>query len=298
MGDVIRVTNGRQHPELSLRFSGANAAFLGTHPAPTTTTTPASMPAPQPTPVPSPPTTVAPGFVRIPGGTFMMGTASGGNNNERLVRQVTVSSFQMGIYPVTQREWLEIMGSNPSRFKGDNLPVESVSWFDAVNFCNRLSLREGLTPVYTISGSGNRRTVTWNRDANGYRLPTEAEWEYAARGGNGSPGNFIYSGSNNVDEVAWYRSNSGRRTHPAGIKAPNALGLYDMSGNVLEWVWDWFGSYSNMRLTDPVGPDSGSLRVIRGGSWGFNEHSLRSASRFSIRPGFRRNFIGFRLVLP
>jgi formylglycine-generating enzyme required for sulfatase activity/rubredoxin len=200
----------------------------------------------------------------------------------------------MAKYPVTQREWIEVMGNNPSNFMGDDLHVEQVSWFAAIEFCNRLSQKEGLAPAYTI----NRKNVNPNRSANGYRLPTEAEWEYAARGGNGSPGNFKYSGSNNVDEVAWYDWNSGKKTHLVGEKKANGLGLYDMSGNVWEWCWDWYGDYTGSAQTDPVGISSGSIRVLRGGDWGHSDRVVRSALRGYDNPSNRNSNIGFRLVLP
>ncbi|MDR2923307.1 MAG: formylglycine-generating enzyme family protein, partial [Treponema sp.] len=198
-------------------------------------------------------TPVPANFVRVEGGTFQMGSNSG-NDDEKPVHTVTVKSFSIGKYEVTQKEWYEVMGSNPSYFKGDNRPVECVSWYDAVEYCNKRSEKEGLTPAYTIDKSGKDPNNTngdddikWlvrrNRNANGYRLPTEAEWEYAARGGNGSPGNYTYSGSNTAGEVAWYSSNSGGSTHDVGTRAANNLGIHDMSGNVYEWCWDWYGSY-------------------------------------------------------
>ncbi len=185
------------------------------------------------------------------------------------------------------------MGNNPSRFKGDNLPVERVSWYDAVEFCNRLSRKEGLTPEYTISG----KDVTWNRSADGYRLPTEVEWEYAARGGNKSRG-YRFSGSDDPKEVAWYSANSGEKTHPVGQKKPNELGIYDMSGNVWEWVWDWYDSdhYSSSPASDPTGPYTGSLRVLRGGSWRSDARDLRSANRSSGGPSVSLINLGFRIV--
>ena len=206
-------------------------------------------------------------LVRIEGGTFQMGS-NNGRDTEKPVHTVTVSAFYLGKYEVTQKEWEAVMRINPSSFKGDILPVENVTWFDVVEYCNRLSQKEGLTPAYTISGrtpaSGypiTAATVTWNRNANGYRLPTEAEWEYAARGGNGSPNNYTYAGSNTVDEVAWYSGNSGSRTHDVGTKKPNGLGLYDMSGNVYEWCWDRYGNYSSGAQNNPIGASSGSNRV-------------------------------------
>jgi formylglycine-generating enzyme required for sulfatase activity len=233
--------------------------------------------------------TPIPVFVRVEGGTFQMG---GGNDDEKPVHTVTITGFYMAKYPVTQKEWIAVMGNNPSYFKGDNLPVECVSWYDAVEYCNRLSEKEKLTPAYTINGTN----VTWDRNANGYRLPTEAEWEYAAKGGNGSPGNYAYSGSNNIDEVAWYQENSARSTQEVGAKKPNGLGLYDMSGNVYEWCWDWYGNYPNEAQTDPIGASSGSFRVDRGGSWGDWVQYVRSALRYYSTPSFRSYSLGFRVL--
>ena len=221
----------------------------------------------------------------------------------------------MGKYEVTQEQYQTVMGSNPSNSSygvGNNYPVNTVSWYDAIVFCNKLSIAEGLSPAYRILGdtdpakwgsvptSGNS---TWDaveivNGSTGYRLPTEAQWEYAARGGNGSPGNYTYSGSNNVDDIAWYSSNSGSKTHEVGKKAPNGLGLYDMSGNVWEWCWDMYGSYSSGAQTDPVGADSGSSRVGRGGSWYFLAGSTRSSYRGSHGPVNRDDGIGFRLARP
>ena len=233
-------------------------------------------------------------FVRVEGGIFQMGNASGGGNDERPVHTVTVKSFSMGKYEVTQKEYQEIMGTNPSNFKGDNRPVERVSWFDAVEYCNRRSVKEGLTPAY--GGSGNSITCDWN--ANGYRLPTEAEWEYAAKGGNKDPMVYEHSGSNSAGTVAWYKDNSGGSTQPVGGKAPNSLGLYDMSGNVWEWCWDWYGSYSSGSQTDPRGASSGSDRVSRGGYWSYSAGGVRSAGRGLNGPYYRYGSIGFRLVRP
>ena len=233
-------------------------------------------------------------LVRVPGGSFQMGSASGGDSDERPVHTVTVSTFYMGKYEVTQGQYRTVMGSNPSSGygTGDNYPVYYVSWYDAVEFCNALSVREGLQPVYTISGS--TVTVNWNR--NGYRLPTEAEWEYAAKGGDGSPGNYLYSGSNNAGEVAWYWDNSSSGTKQVGTKAPNGLGIYDMSGNVWEWCWDWYGSYTSGEQSDPCGAVSGTNRVGRGGSWYGGERTLRSVYRGRYAPSYQYYFLGFRLV--
>jgi formylglycine-generating enzyme required for sulfatase activity len=236
-------------------------------------------------------------MVRVKGGTFIMGSPASEperSDDEGPQHRVTVSPFYMGKYQVTQAEYKAVIGTNPSKFKGNNLPVEMVSWYDAVEYCNRLSLREGLSPAYTVNGTD----VTWNRSADGYRLPTEAEWEYAAKGGDGSPGNYTYSGSNNPDDVAWYQNNSGERTHEVGGKAPNGLGLYDMSGNVEEWCWDLYGNYSSNEQTNPIGAVSGASRVIRGGSWDGYGQVLRSASRNCNTPSYWSDSIGFRLVRP
>jgi formylglycine-generating enzyme required for sulfatase activity len=234
------------------------------------------------------------GFVFVRGGTFQMGTASGGSSDERPVHSVTVKSFYMGKYEVTQKEWVEVMGSNPSRWKGDNLPVETVSWHDAIEYCNKRSLREGLSPAYRGSGD----FVSCDLSASGYRLPTEAEWEYAAKGGDKTYLTTEYSGSNNVESVGWYNGNSGGGTHPVGTKLPNDLGIYDMSGNVWEWCWDWYGSYSSSSQTDPTGAASGSNRVLRGGGWIGSAGYLRSAARDNDTPSYWGNGSGFRLVRP
>ena len=231
-------------------------------------------------------------FVFVKGGTFEMGDTFGdGFDNEQPVHSVKVSSFYIGKYEVTQREWKEVMGSNPSRFKGDNLPVDWVSWYDVVKFCNKKSEREGLTSCYSGSGSN----VSCNFSANGYRLPTEAEWEYAARGGSKSSG-YKYSGSNDADEVAWYDGNSGSKTHQLGSKRSNELGLYDMSGNLWEWCWDWYDDdyYRNSPSSNPKGPSSGIGRVLRGGSWAHDMWTMRCALRIMIRPTGSVNEGSFR----
>ena len=181
-------------------------------------------------------------MAEVEGGTFFMGSPSGGWSNERPVHQVTLDSYLIGQTEVTQALWQAVMGSNPSSSKGYNLPVENVSWNDCQTFIAKLNQCTGKN----------------------FRLPTEAEWEFAARGGNNSNG-YAYSGSDNIDEVAWYNENSGGAYHPVGSKAPNELGLYDMSGNADEWCSDWYGSYSSSAQTNPTGPESGKSRVYRGG---------------------------------
>ena len=231
-------------------------------------------------------------MIFVQGGTFQMGSNSG-DSDEKPVHTVTVNDFYIGKYEVTQKEWKEVMGSNPSNWKGDNLPVEQVSWYDAVEFCNKKSRKEGLTPCY--SGSG--KSITCNFNANGYRLPTEAEWEYAARGGNKSKG-YKYSGSNSIGDVAWYSSSSGNKTHQVGTKRQNELGIYDMTGNVWEWCWDWKGSYSSNSQTNPKGASSGSGRVVRGGSWRNGTDYCRVAYRDCNYPvsSFSSRSMGFRVA--
>jgi formylglycine-generating enzyme required for sulfatase activity len=248
-------------------------------------------------------------MVHISGGTFNMGSPANeaNRNNDEARHQVTVTSFYMSKYIVTQEEYEAIMGTNPSRFRqeGVKTPVENVSWFDAVEFCNRLSESEGLTPVYTITGTGNDRTVTWNRDGNGYRLPTEAEWEYACRAETTTTfntGNNINTAQANYDGTSPYNNNPAglymRRTKPVGNFEANAWGLYDMHGNVWEWSWDWYGNYITTAQTDPIGPASGTYRLLRGGSWFDGGRNIRSAVRFSYYPGNRNYFFSFRIVRP
>jgi formylglycine-generating enzyme required for sulfatase activity len=245
-------------------------------------------------------------MVLVEGGTFQMGS-SNGFNTEKPVHAVTVKSFYMGKHEVTQKEWREIMGTtiqqqwtmggskgNPERGAGDNYPIYCVNWYEVVEYCNRLSLKEGLTPAYRGSGD----SIICDFTVTGYRLPTEAEWEYAAKGGNKSFLSYEYSGGNSVDRVAWYRENSGNSTHPVGTKQPNDLGLYDMSGNVREWCWDWYGDYSGGNQTDPRGASSGTSRILRGGAWSLDAAYVRSADRLYDTPSSRAYDLGFRLVRP
>jgi formylglycine-generating enzyme len=233
-------------------------------------------------------------MIFVKGGSFQMG--SNKYDDEKPVHSVTVSDFYIGKYEVTQAEWQAIMGKNPGNFKGDNLPVEKVSWYDAVEFCNKKSRAEGLTPCYTGSGKNTK----CNFSANGYRLPTEAEWEYAARGGvsASSTTGYKYAGSNNIGEVAWYYSNSNSKTHTVGTKQPNELGIYDMSGNVWEWCNDWYSKkyYKTSPNNNPQGASSGKYSVLRGGSWNFNDDLCRVANRFRNGRGNCSGDYGFRLV--
>ena len=218
-------------------------------------------------------------MVYVSGGTFMMGaTSEQGNDvlaNEKPSHRVTLSNFYICKYEVTQALWRAVMGNNPSRSKGNNLPVEMVSKNDCLTFISRLNKMTGKT----------------------FRLPTEAEWEYAARGGNRSRG-YKYSGSNNISAVAWYGKNSGGKTHPVGTKSPNELGLYDMSGNVLEWCSDWYGDYSSSPQTNPTGPsDSSGGVVYRGGEFCVDPEDCRTAARWYLGPSDGYAFTGFRLAL-
>jgi formylglycine-generating enzyme required for sulfatase activity len=247
--------------------------------------------------------------VLVEGGTFRMGSPSGGGRDERPVHSVTLDSFWMTETEVTFAQYNAFARATGRDLPDDegwgrgSRPVINVSWYDAVAHANWLSGRDGLTPAYRISG----RDVTWNRSANGWRLPTEAEWEYAARGGTQAR-ETAYAGSNSVGEVAWHIGNSRMAgsgvisrlmTHPVGGKQANELGLYDMSGNVWEWCWDWYGRYDSETQRNPSGPASGRYRVWRGGCWGVIAAGSRVANRiYGSRPVSRSYALGFRLAAP
>jgi formylglycine-generating enzyme required for sulfatase activity len=215
-----------------------------------------------------------PDMVLVKGGTFQMG--SNEHDSKKPIHSVTLADFEIGKYPVTQKLWMDIMGQNPSYYEGEDLPVENVSWKDVKDFLQKLNAR--------FPGMD-------------YRLPTEAEWEYAARGGEkGAKDKYDYAGGNELDELGWYSINSGGETHPVGRKKPNQLGLYDMSGNVWEWCQDWYGDYPTGSQTNPAGPTSGSYRVIRGGSWRGDPAYCRVAFRSYGTPGLRYSNVGFRLA--
>ncbi|MCZ8518214.1 MULTISPECIES: formylglycine-generating enzyme family protein [Paenibacillus] len=243
---------------------------------------------------------------------FVKGGTSMNTKSNYYGKTETLPDFYIGKYEVTQKEWIEVMGSNPSAFKGDRLPVEMVSWYDVVEYCNKRSIKEGLKPYYNTdkhtkdpNNKGDIDTIKWtvtiHAGANGYRLPTEAEWEYAAGGGQMSK-SYTYSGSNNADEVSWYWKNAGNtylsgdwswpaiennknKTKSIGLQKPNELGIYDMSGNVREWCWNWYGDLDS---------HSGNWRVVKGGGWmgdvSNSEISFRGkfeASGFGPDQGFR-----------
>ena len=217
-------------------------------------------------------------FRQIPAGTFTMGDASG--DDDETPHEVTLTKpFKMGVHEVTQAQYEQLMGTNPSEFKGAENPVERVSWEDAVEFCRRLSE----LPAEKEAGHV-------------YRLPTEAEWEYACRAGTTT--NFGFGDDDsNLDDYAWFRENSAEKTHPVGGKKPNAWGLYGMHGNVGEWCQDWKEDYPEGAVTDPMGPASGQYRVIRGGSWVNTADYCRSATRFGGKLSYSVNGLGFRVCL-
>ena len=217
-------------------------------------------------------------MVEVRGGTFRMGgTSEQGSDaygDEKPVHSVTLSSYYIGKTEVTNALWMAVMRSKPSSFKGDDRPMSLISWYDCQEFIRKLNALTGQN----------------------FRLPTEAEWEFACRGGNNSRG-YKYSGSNYIDNVAWHLENSGKKTHPVATKSPNELGIYDMSGSVNEWCSDWKGGYTSGAQTNPKGPYDGSDRVIRGGDWFDNAMFCRSSSRSCAGPGIRSDFVGLRLVL-
>ena len=252
-------------------------------------------------------------FVKINGGTFQMGSPEDEpwRSSDETQHTVTISDFYMQTHEVTQAEYTAVMGENPSHFSGEECPVESVSWYDAVAYCNARSAAEGLTPAYMVDGS----SVTWDRSANGYRLPTEAEWEYACRAGTTTP--FYIAESPSAEQANYYghypyeieenyfsqgnltvRPGQYRQTTIAvGSFEANPFGLYDMYGNVGEWVWDYYGAYPEEAQTDPTGAATGTTRVWRGGGWNDFAKNMRSAYRAAMDPNKSSASVGFRVVL-
>jgi formylglycine-generating enzyme required for sulfatase activity len=236
---------------------------------------------------------------RIPAGEFLMGSPDGDNQaypDEQPQHRVRITRpFCVGVFEVTQGQYQAVMGQNPSSFKGSSeLPVEQVSWLDAVRFCNRLSEQERLQPFYEINGD-NVCVPDW--DGTGYRLPTEAEWEYACRAGRTTRYSFGDDEAR-LGEFAWFAGNSGKKTRPVGQKQPNGFGLYDMHGNVWEWCWDRYAAdyYKRSPVDDPPGAAGVSDRVFRGGCWLLEPRDARSASRLWRWPGYRLFNLGFRLA--
>jgi len=238
------------------------------------------------------------GFIKVDGGTFNNGTSD-----------ITISTFYLDKTEVTQGEYLAVMGTNPSHYTGDlSKPVELLFWFNAIEYCNRRSMQEHLTPCYSYSTYGtnpNNWPSGWNEtdsthtnvhcdwDANGYRLPTEMEWMFAARGGNLTH-NYTYSGSDTVDVVAWYKDNSDKPQQVA-TKRANELGIYDMSGNVWEWVWDIYGDYPSEDQTNPHGANDGECRVLRGGSYYYDASLCEVSHRDCLWPTDAFDDFGFRV---
>jgi len=312
--DVAKASNNQQRPAVYNQFYGT--AYLGKKPqasAQTAQPAPTVQPAqPQQTVTTAVQTsqvttmipqsaarkenTIPSNMVRINGGTFTMGSPDKepGHQKDEAQHQVTVSGFYIGKYEVTHKEYEDIMGiRNYVSFRGDNLPVVDVTWYDAIEYCNKRSEKEGLTPAYII----NSDNITWNRNANGYRLPTEAEWEYACRAGTTTP--FSIGDKINTSQANFNSRNKGvfrRKTTPIGSFAPNAWGLYDMHGNVEELCWDLYADYPSGQQTDPTGPATGAERVKRGGCWNGYEHSIRSAYRGSFNPKTSSYDVGFRVV--
>lgn len=251
-------------------------------------------------------------FVLIKGGSFQMGSpdSEAWRSADETQHLVTVSDFYMSKYELTQKEYEEITGNNPSNFKGDRLPIENISWLDAVAYCNARSEKDGLTPVYTIDD----QNVSWDRSANGYRLPTEAEWEYACRAGTITP--FYMENSPSAEDANYYghypyeieenyfsqenlevKPGEYRQTTvPVDSFSENPYGLYNMHGNVSEWVWDYYGEYPTDAQTDPAGPTSGTLRVYRGGGWNDFAKNMRSAYRATLEQNKSSFNLGIRLV--
>lgn len=258
------------------------------------------------------PVDVSEEFVYIAGGTFEMGSPESENwrSSDETLHSVTVSDFYISAYELTQQEYEAVMGNNPSSFSGENLPVENVSWFEAVAYCNARSELEGLTPAYLIDGE----VVLWNRGANGYRLPTEAEWEYACRAGTVTPFNTEnsispeesnYYGHYPYEIEGNYFSQDNLTTKPGQYRqttvavdsfSPNTWGLYNTHGNVSEWVWYYYGSYETEAVTNPIGSSTGNLKVYRGGAWNDFAKNMRSAYRATLEADMGSFNIGFRLV--
>lgn len=241
-------------------------------------------------------------MVAIKGGTFQMGSNERNketkDNFAKPIHAVTLSDFSIGKTEVTQSQWKAVIGFNPSHFKGDSLPVDSVSWDDAIIYCNLLNLYAGFSKVYDIGGNLLDKDGNITNDitkVKGFRLPTEAEWEYAAGGAFGQK----YAGTNvesSLGDYAWYQANNNGTTHAVGTKQPNNFGLYDMSGNVFEWTSTWYSSYNSSPQSNPIGASWGSHFVMRGGAFCYPASNCRVSDRWISRPNIRYLAHGFRLV--
>jgi len=237
---------------------------------------------------------VIPTLMRVDAGEFLMGSAPYERGRDAIEdrHQVSITRpFLIGVTEVTQMQWFEVMGSWPSYFEGADRPVEKIDWFEAIRFCNALSRREGLTPAYWIDEHG----VAWNQDADGYRLPTEAEWEYACRAGTQTP----YATGDDpgrLQAIGWFGGSAGNGSRDVARLEPNAWGLHDMHGNVWEWCWDWSGDYPTRFARNPTGPSSGRSRVIRGGAFDSPAASCRSAKHNAANPELNAPMIGFRVA--
>jgi formylglycine-generating enzyme required for sulfatase activity len=257
-------------------------------------------------------------MIKVESGTFLMGSPidEPGRNSGEIQHRVTLNSFSLGAHEVTQAEYESIMGKNPSSLKGSNLPVTSVSWYDAIEFCNALSNRYDLPPAYQIDKNNadpnntsqvendkERWIVNWDKKSKGFRLPTEAEWEYACRAGLETPfntGNNITTEQANYDGSKPYNNNQSGTTKgtvvPVNSYAPNRWGFFNMHGNVYEWCWDWYGNYSTVSLNNPSGPSTGEKRLIRGGGKSSSANSSRSAHRYLSFATAKYADVGFRVA--
>lgn len=240
-------------------------------------------------------------LIQVKGGTFKMGSKKSDTSaelDEQKEHTVTLNTFEINKFEVTVWEWKQFIKANKMKMPPkptwgwqDNYPINGITWNEAIAYCNWLSIKENLQPCYTKKGPN----FLCNFQANGYRLPTEAEWEFAAKGGTSSK-NYRFSGSDKIEDVAWYKSNSKGHPNTIGTKLPNELGIYDMSGNVWEWCWDWYNKdfYKQEKGDNPKGPEMGERRTVRGGSWDSQPNYIRPANRISTIPSKTHEFYGFR----
>ena len=231
-------------------------------------------------------------MIRVKADTLYMGSIDpDAADDEFPLLSIPMQSYLISAKEISQKEWLMVYDTNPSIYKGENRPVENVSFYDVIEYCNAKSEKDGLTPAYNIHGN----EIICDFEVDGYRLPTEAEWEFAAKAGK-KESEYIYSGGEVADDVAWYYENSRGGTNEIGLKEPNTLGIYDMSGNVYEWVWNWYGPYSYRTQSLFSGPNSGTDKVLRGGSWYHSEDALRVSKRAYMKPFLKNSYTGFRVV--